>query len=147
MKIAIGCDHAGLELKEQVKKHLQETGCTVTDMGTYDSKSCHYPIYAQKVAMEVVSGRAGLGILVCGTGVGMSIAANKVKGIRAAVVSDCFTARAVRMHNDANVLCLGARVLGSGLACLIAQLFVETEFEGGRHQTRLDMIRDIEEGK
>ena len=122
-------------------------GCTVTDMGTYDSKSCHYPIYAQKVAMEVVSGRAGLGILVCGTGVGMSIAANKVKGIRAAVVSDCFTARAVRMHNDANVLCLGARVLGSGLACLIAQLFVETEFEGGRHQTRLDMIRDIEEGK
>ena len=94
-----------------------------------------------------MSGRAGLGILVCGTGVGMSIAANKVKGIRAAVVSDCFTARAVRMHNDANVLCLGARVLGSGLACLIAQLFVETEFEGGRHQTRLDMIRDIEEGK
>ena len=88
MKIAIGCDHAGLELKEQVKKHLQEMGCTVTDMGTYDSKSCHYPIYAQKVAMEVVSGRAGLGILVCGTGVGMSIAANKVKGIRAAVVSD-----------------------------------------------------------
>ena len=147
MKIAIGCDHAGLELKEQVKKHLQEMGCTVTDMGTYDSKSCHYPIYAQKVAMEVVSGRAGLGILVCGTGVGMSIAANKVKGIRAAVVSDCFTARAVRMHNDANVLCLGARVLGSGLACLIAQLVGETEFEGGRHQTRLDMIRDIEEGK
>ena len=147
MKIAMGSDHAGFALKEQVKQHMKEMGCEVEDLGTYDEKSCHYPIYAQKVAMEVVSGRAGQGILICGTGAGMAIAANKIKGIRAVTVSDCFTARAVRMHNDANVLCMGARVIGSGLACLIAQLFVETEFEGGRHQTRLDMIADIENGK
>ena len=95
----------------------------------------------------MVGGRADLGVLICGTGAGMAIAANKVKGIRAVTVSDCFTAKAARMHNDANVLCMGARVLGPSLACLIAQLFVETGFEGGRHQTRIDMISDIEKGK
>lgn len=147
MKIAIGSDHAGFALKQEVKKHLQEMGCQIEDFGTYDEKSCHYPIYAQKVATEVVGGRADLGMLICGTGAGMAIAANKVKGIRAVTVSDCFTAKAVRMHNDANVLCMGARVLGPSLACLIAQLFVETGFEGGRHQTRIDMISDIEQGK
>lgn len=147
MKIAIGSDHAGFALKQEVKKHLQEMGCQIEDFGTYDEKSCHYPIYAQKVTTEVVGGRADRGVLICGTGAGMAIAANKVKGIRAVTVSDCFTAKAVRMHNDANVLCMGARVLGPSLACLIAQLFVETDFEGGRHQTRIDMISDIEQGK
>ena len=138
MKIAIGSDHAGFALKQEVKKHLQEMGCQIEDFGTYDEKSCHYPIYAQKVTTEVVGGRADRGV---------PIAANKVKGIRAVTVSDCFTAKAVRMHNNANVLCMGARVLGPSLACLIAQLFVETDFEGGRHQTRIDMISDIEQGK
>ncbi|WP_458862080.1 ribose 5-phosphate isomerase B [Acidaminobacterium chupaoyuni] len=144
MKIAMGCDHAGLHLKDQVKAHLTELGYEITDCGTYDTASCHYPLFAKKVTTEVIGGRADRGILICGTGVGMSIAANKVKGIRAAVVSDCFTAKAVRMHNDANILCMGERVTGPGLACLIAQLFAETEFEGGRHQIRLDMITDIE---
>mgnify|MGYP000523965888 CR=1 FL=1 len=144
MKIAIGCDHAGLELKEQVKKHLQEMGCTVTDMGTYDSKSCHYPIYAQKVAMEVVSGRAGLGILVCGTGVGMSIAANKIHGIRAAVCGDCYSAEKAREHNNANILCLGARVLGTGLAEQIVDAYLGSSFLGSYHTQRVQKIMDLE---
>mgnify|MGYP000975563594 CR=1 FL=1 len=146
MKIWIVCDHSGYPMKLEVLAMLQEQGYTVEDMGC-DGSRADYPEIAASVGKAVAANPEDKGILICGTGIGMSIAANKVKCIRAAVVSDCFTARAVRMHNDANVLCLGARVLGSGLACLIAQLFVETEFEGGRHQTRLDMIRDIEEGK
>ena len=114
MKIAIGSDHAGFALKQEVKKHLQEMGCQIEDFGTYDEKSCHYPIYAQKVTTEVVGGRADRGVLICGTGAGMAIAANKVKGIRAVTVSDCFTAKAVRMHNNANVLCMGGRIVAPG---------------------------------
>mgnify|MGYP000913133024 CR=1 FL=1 len=144
MKIAIGSDHAGLQLKQAVIEHLKDREVEVTDLGTYEKSSCHYPIYAQKVARAILNKQADLGILVCGTGVGMSIAANKVHGIRAAAVSDCFTAAATRRHNDANILCLGERVTGEGLACLIVDAFILTEFEGGRHQTRVDMIADIE---
>lgn len=144
MKIAIGSDHAGYDLKQKVAAYLVDLGYEVDDFGTQDKESCHYPLFAKKVAMEIVGGRSDRGILICGTGVGMSIAANKIKGIRAAAVSDCFTAKATRMHNDANILCMGERVLGPGLACLIAQIFIETDFEGGRHQTRLDMISDLE---
>ena len=144
MKIAIGCDHAGFNLKQVVLKHLSGRDIELTDVGTYDKGSCHYPIYAQKVAHAVLSKQADLGILVCGTGIGMAIAANKVHGIRAATVSDCFTAAATRRHNDANVLCLGERTLGEGLACMVVDSFIFTEFEGGRHQTRVDMVNSIE---
>jgi len=144
MKIALGADHGGYSLKEIIKKHLEDAGMEVTDHGTYDNASCHYPVYAEKVAAAVAGGEADRGILVCGTGIGMSIAANKVKGIRAAAVSDCFTAKATRQHNDTNVLCLGERTVGPGLACLLVDTFLGAEFEGGRHQTRVDMIHDIE---
>ena len=145
MKIAIGSDHGGYNLKEIIKKHLTEQGHEVTDCGTHDTQSCHYPIFAEQVAHAVTGGTAERGILCCGTGIGMSIAANKVRGIRAAAVSDCFSAEYARRHNDANVLCLGERTTGPGLALLLTDLFVRTEFEGGRHQTRVDMIRDLEE--
>lgn len=147
MRIAIGSDHAGFDLKNKVMAYLTDLGYEVDDFGTGDTQSCHYPIFAKKVAMEIIGKRAERGILICGTGVGMSMAANKVKGIRAAAVSDCFTAKATRMHNDANILCMGERVVGTGLACLIAQIFIETDFEDGRHQTRLDMITDLENDK
>jgi len=145
MKIAIGSDHAGFALKESVKKHLEEVGgFELADLGTYDTKSCHYPVFAEAVANAVASGEAQFGILCCGTGIGMSMCANKVKGIRAAAVSDCFTAEATRMHNDANVLCMGERTLGPGLANRIVDLFLSTSFEGGRHQTRVDMMMALE---
>jgi len=144
MKIAIGCDHAGLNLKNAVMAHLQEAGHEVQDCGTYENKSCNYPEFAEKVALKVTSGECERGILCCGTGVGMSMAANKVKGIRAAVVSDCFSAEATRAHNDANILCMGERVVGTGLALKITDLFINTAFEGGRHQMRIDLIKDIE---
>ncbi len=144
MKIAIGSDHAGFSLKESLKNYLTAEGYEVADMGTNDTQSCHYPLFAGAVCDEVISGRAERGILVCGTGIGMSMAANKIKGIRAAAVSDCFTAEATRMHNDANVICLGERTLGPGLANKIAKAFIDTPFEGGRHQTRVDMIMALE---
>lgn len=144
MKIAIGSDHGGYHLKEEIYKHLTEKGYEVTDVGTHDTKSCHYPVFAEKVARAVVSGEAELGILCCGTGIGMSIAANKIRGIRAAAISDCFSAEFTRRHNNANVLCLGERTIGPGLALLLADLFVKTPFDGGRHQTRVDMIGDLE---
>ena len=144
MKVVIGSDHAGYSLKEAIKKHLEAAGHEVMDKGTNDTSSCHYPIYAEAVANAIVAGEAERGVLVCGTGIGMSIAANKVKGIRAAAVSDCFTAKATRQHNDTNVLCLGERTVGPGLACLLVDTFLGAEFEGGRHQTRVDMIHDIE---
>ncbi len=144
MKIAIGCDHGGLEHKDAIKAHLEERGFTVEDFGIYELKSIDYPVIAKKVCESIVKGDAERGILVCGTGIGMSIAANKVKGIRAAACSEHFSAKYTRMHNNSNVICLGGRVIGVGTAIELADIFVDTEFEGGRHQTRIDMIFDIE---
>lgn len=144
MKLAIGADHGGYSLKEILKKHLEEQGHLVEDYGTHSTESCHYPVFAEAVARAVVSGEAQLGILICGTGIGMSIAANKVKGIRAAAVSDCFTAQATREHNDSNILCLGERTVGPGLAMRIVDTWLEASFLGGRHQTRVDMVSALE---
>ena len=147
MKIAMGADHGGFSLKETIKQHLEEHGHEVLDLGTYDTASCHYPVYAEKVARAVAAGQAERGILVCGTGIGMSIAANKIPGIRAAAVSDCFTAQATREHNDANILCLGERTVGPGLAMRIVDTYLAAQFQGGRHQTRLDMIAALEKAR
>lgn len=147
MKIAMGADHGGFSLKETIKQHLEEQGHEVLDLGTYDTASCHYPVYAEKVARAVAAGQAERGILVCGTGIGMSIAANKIPGIRAAAVSDCFTAQATREHNDANILCLGERTVGPGLAIRIVDTYLAAQFQGGRHQTRLDMIAALEKAR
>lgn len=144
MKIAIGCDHGGFEHKNAIAEHLKERGFEVTDFGIYENKSVDYPEIAQKVANSVASGENTFGILVCGTGIGMSMAANKVNGIRAAAVSDHFSAKYTRLHNNANILCLGGRVIGVGTALELADLFVDTEYEGGRHQRRIDMITEIE---
>ncbi|MEE1007360.1 MAG: ribose 5-phosphate isomerase B [Acutalibacteraceae bacterium] len=144
MKIAIGCDHGGFEHKNAIAEHLKERGFSVTDFGIYENKSVDYPEIALKVANSVAAGENTLGILVCGTGIGMSMAANKVNGIRAAAVSDHFSAKYTRLHNNANILCLGGRVIGIGTALELADLFVDTEYEGGRHQKRLDMITEIE---
>ncbi len=144
MKIAIGSDHGGFSVKEIAKPHLEKLGYEVVDFGTNTPDSCHYPIYAEKVARAVAAGEVDRGILICGTGIGMSIAANKIPGIRAAAVSDCFTAKATRQHNDSNILCLGERTVGPGLALLLMETFLTTEFEGGRHQTRVDMISALE---
>ena len=145
MKIAIGSDHGGFSVKEIAKPHLEKLGYEVIDFGTNTPDSCHYPIYAEKVARAVASGEADKGILICGTGIGMSIAANKIPGIRAAAVSDCFTAKATRQHNDSNILCLGERTVGPGLALRIIDTFLAAPFEGGRHQTRIDMMMALEE--
>lgn len=147
MKIAIGCDHGGFDHKNAIAEHLRERGLEVTDFGIYENKSVDYPQIALKVANSVSSGENELGILVCGTGIGMSMAANKVKGIRAAAVSDHFSAKYTRLHNNANILCLGGRVIGIGTALELADLFVDTEYEGGRHQKRIDMITDIEKSQ
>ncbi len=144
MKIAIGADHGGYSLKEVLKKHLLDNGHEVLDVGTHDTESCNYPVYAEKVAYAVKDGDAALGVLVCGTGIGMSIAANKVKGIRAAAVSDCFTAQATREHNDSNILCLGERTVGPGLAMRIVDTWLNAAFAGGRHQVRVEMIGELE---
>lgn len=146
-KVYIGADSAGFEMKEMLKAHLTEGGYTVLDMGCDSTASCHYPIFAAAVARGVQTDGDALGILVCGTGIGMSMAANKHRGIRAAVCGDTFSARMTRLHNDANVLCLGARVIGPGLARDIVDLFMTTDFEGGRHATRVDMITAIEGGE
>ena len=142
--IAIASDHTALELKAEIKKHLESQNVEVVDYGTYTSDSCNYPDYAEKVCDAINEGKQDLGILVCGTGIGMSMAANKCKGIRAACCTDTFSARFTRLHNDANVLCMGARVIGAGLACDIADIFINTDFEGGRHQTRVDMVMALE---
>ena len=145
MKIAIGCDHGGLEHKNAIAEHLKENGFEVTDFGIYEQKPVDYPEIALKVCKAIVSGECERGILVCGTGIGMSIAANKVDGIRAAACSEHFSAKFTRLHNNSNVLCLGGRVIGVGTAIELADLFVNTEFEGGRHQLRVDKITAIEE--
>lgn len=143
-RIAIACDHAALDLKTEIVKHLRENGVECEDYGTYTQDSCNYPDYAEKVCNAIKEGKSDLGILVCGTGIGMSMAANKCKGIRAACCTDTFSARFTRLHNDANVLCMGARVVGVGLALDIADIFINTEFEGGRHQKRVDMVMALE---
>ena len=146
-RIVLGADHGGYELKNIIKAHLESKGYSVTDVGTNSPDSCDYPLFASKACAHVFDGSADLGILVCGTGIGMSIAANKHKGIRAACCSDTFSARLTRLHNNANFLCLGARVLGAGLALDLVDAFVDTEFEGDRHIKRLSLIEDIENGK
>ena len=143
-KITIGSDHAGYELKLKVIAHLQERGIEAIDVGTYSTDSCDYPDFAHAVCKNVQDGVTELGILVCGTGIGMSMAANKHKGIRAAACSDTFSARLTRMHNDANVLCFGERVVGMGLAFDLVDNFIDADFEGGKHQRRVDMIMEIE---
>ncbi|MBE6914726.1 MAG: ribose 5-phosphate isomerase B [Ruminococcaceae bacterium] len=143
--IAIGSDHGGFELKEYIKKHLDEQGIAYKDFGTNCADSCDYPVYAEAVSRAVVSGEMEKGILVCGTGIGVSIAANKIKGVRAALCGDCYSAEFTRLHNDANVLALGARVVGSGLAVKIVDTFLSTEFMGGHHTHRIEMIAEIEE--
>lgn len=140
--IALGCDHGGFDLMQKVKAHLEEKGLEYKDFGTYSTESCDYPVYAKAAANAVASGECDRGILICGTGIGISIAANKVKGIRAALCSDCFSAEMTRRHNNANMLAMGARVLGEGLALKIVDTFLETEFDGGRHARRVDMIED-----
>ena len=145
-KIFIGADSAGYELKEKVKVYLQNGGYEVVDCGCDSTASCHYPEFASKVCRGVLDDlRGNFGILVCGTGIGMSMCANKFNGIRAAVCGDTFSARMTRLHNDANVLCLGARVIGEMLALDIVEQFLTHEFEGGRHAFRVDMMKDIED--
>lgn len=144
MKIALGCDHGGVNLKNAIKKELSAKNIEVIDFGTNSSESVNYPDYALKVSEAVVSKECDLGILCCGTGIGMSIAANKCKGIRAAVVGDCFSAKATREHNNTNVLCLGERVIGEGLALEIVNTWLNSEFQGGRHAERLALVEEIE---
>ena len=143
-KIVMASDHAGFDLKRTLVEQLKNDGYEVEDAGTYSKDSCDYPVFAEKACRYMLDGKAELCILVCGTGIGMSMAANKVKGIRAACCSDTYSAKYTRLHNDANVLCMGARVVGEGLAYEIAKVFLETEFEGGKHLRRINMISDIE---
>ena len=145
-KIVIGCDHAGFELKKKVVDHLTEMGYEVIDVGTDSTDSCDYPIFAHRLCKTIQNGEAPLGILICGTGVGMSLVANKHKGIRAACCSDTFSARLTRVHNDANVLCFGERVVGMGLAFDLVDNFLGAEYEGGKHARRVGMIDAIENG-
>ena len=143
-KITIGSDHAGYSLKLKVIEHLKERGVEVIDVGTHSEASCDYPDFAHAVCKNVQDGVTELGILVCGTGIGMSMAANKHKGILAAACSDTFSARLTRAHNNANILCFGERVIGPGLALDLVDSFIDTDFEGGKHQRRVDMVMQIE---
>ena len=145
--VALACDHAALELKKEIIGLLEEMGLEYKDFGTYEAVSCNYPEYGEKAARAVAHGECDRGILICGTGIGMSLVANKVRGIRCVVCSEPYSAQLSRMHNDTNMLALGARVVGSELARMIARMWLETPFEGGRHQTRVDMITAIENGK
>lgn len=139
--IAIGCDHGGFALKQEIIRYLEEKGLVYKDYGCYDTASCDYPAYGKAVAQAVASGECKKGILICGTGIGISIAANKVKGVRCAVCSDCFSTQATREHNDANVIALGERVTGPGLAVKLVDIFLNTEFSGDeRHIRRISQI-------
>ena len=144
MKIGIGNDHAALEMKNQVMEYLEEKGYEVINYGTNTPESCNYPEFGQKVGRAVVSGEVDCGILICGTGVGISLAANKVKGVRAVVCSEPYSAKLSKQHNNTNILAFGARVVGIELAKMIIDEWLGAEFEGGRHQTRVDMIMAIE---
>ncbi|HKU36743.1 MAG TPA: ribose 5-phosphate isomerase B [Polyangiales bacterium] len=139
-RIALGADHAGYALKEALKKSLQGWGIAFEDLGTFDETSTDYPDYAHKVANGVAAGQYSLGVLVCGTGLGMCISANKHKGVRASTCTDAYAARMTRLHNDANVLCLGSRIIGQGVAEDILKTFLDTSFEGGRHAARVAKI-------
>jgi ribose 5-phosphate isomerase B len=144
VRVAIASDHAGLLLRAEVAKVLREKGAEVVDLGPAGGESVDYPDYAGKVCAELQAGRAQLGVLVCGTGIGMSIAANKHKGIRAALVHTEFEARMTRAHNDANVLCLGERVIGAGVGGACVAAFIDAFFEGGRHQRRVDKLNALD---
>lgn len=144
MKIGIGADHGGYDLKIKIIDFLKEKNIEVQDFGTNGSEGVDYADYAKPVAEAIINKEIDLGILICGTGIGMSLAANKVKGIRAACVSDSFSAKMARAHNDANILCFGARVIGDEVAKELVGIFISQEFEGGRHQRRVDKIMDIE---
>lgn len=144
MNIAIGSDHAGFDLKEKVLSFLKQNNYSIEDVGTYSGESVDYPDYSKKVTKLIQKEQCELGILICGTGIGMSISANKQKGIRAALVNDVFSAKATREHNNTNVLCLGARVIGEDLALLIVETWLNSQFEGGRHQTRIDKFEKIQ---
>ena len=145
MKIAIGNDHAAVEMKNEIKAYLESKGHEVINFGTDTSDSCDYPVYGQKVAEAVASGQAEEGVLICGTGIGISLAANKVPGIRAAVCSEPVSARLAKQHNDANIIAFGARIVGLEEAKAIVDAFFDAEFEGGRHQRRIDLITAVEE--
>ena len=145
MKIVIGCDHAGYAIKGAVKDHLIAKGHEVIDVGTDSADSCHYPVYAKAACKKILDGECELGILICGTGIGMSMAANKHNGIRAACCSDTFSARLTREHNDANMLCFGERVVGAGLALELVDAFINAEYmNSGNHVTRVAMLSEIE---
>ena len=144
MKIAIAADHGGFELKDSMVEYIKSLWNEVVDLGTNSADSVDYPDYAKKVCEEIQKGNSDLGILICGTGIGMSLAANKFEGIRAACVSDVYSAKMSRNHNNANVLCFGARVIGDEVAKLIIKTFLENEFEAGRHQRRVDKIMAFE---
>ncbi len=144
MKIIIGCDHGGYGLKSQIIEHLTSQGIEVEDYGTNSDKPVDYPDYAEKVAKAVAAGKAPLGILICGTGIGMSIAANKVDGVRAALCDNCYSAQKAKEHNNANVICLGARVLGKGLALQIIDTFLASSFLGEYHTVRVEKIMNLE---
>ncbi|MBR1943488.1 ribose 5-phosphate isomerase B [bacterium] len=139
-RIAIGSDHGGFNLKSKIIKHLEEKGYEVQDFGTYSTDSCDYPVYAKAVAKSVAKGENEKGIIVCGSGIGVSIAANKVKGVRAALCHESHSAMLSRLHNNANVLCLGERITGESLALDIVDTWLQSEYEGGRHQKRIDML-------
>lgn len=141
--VAIGSDHGGYALKQEILKHLEARQTKYKDFGCYDEASCDYPVYAKAVAKAILDGECELGILICGTGIGISITANKVAGIRAALCTDCFSAEATRQHNNANILCLGGRVVGSGLACKIVDTFLDTPFSNDeRHIRRIHLIEE-----
>ena len=144
MKIGIGNDHVGYEMKQEIIDHLKERGYEVVDYGAYSSDRCNYPVYGEKVAKAIVNGEVDLGVLICGTGVGISLAANKVKGIRACVCSEPYTAKLSRMHNNAQIIAFGARVIGPELAMMIVDEFLNAEFQGGRHAERVGLITEIE---
>ncbi len=144
-KIVIASDHAAFDLKNSMIEKLHEYGCETVDVGCYEKASCDYPVFAEKACRALLAGEGDLCVLLCGTGVGMSLAANKIKGIRAAACSDTYTAEYTRRHNDANVLCMGARVVGEGLAWEIIKIFIDTDFEGGKHARRVAMIKEIED--
>jgi ribose 5-phosphate isomerase B len=147
MKIAIGNDHVAVDMKRHIKDHLEKLGHEVVNYGTDSGERTDYPIYGERVGRAVANGECDLGVLICGTGIGISLAANKVKGVRAAVCSEPYSARLTRQHNNANIIAFGARVVGISVAEMIVDEFLNAEFEGGRHGVRVDMISAIEEGK
>lgn len=147
MKLFIGCDHAAVEMKNEICEYLRAGGYDIADLGIGLGEKIDYPVSAERVCRKVLENEGALGILICGTGIGMSMAANKIDGIRAAAVSEVYSAKLTRMHNNANVLCFGARVIGIETAKMLVDAFLTAEFEGGRHQNRVDLIEKLEKGE